>query len=68
MLDGTNLDDLSDFRPGLKALEELDIISPLKECGLTKDDIRQLSKDMELNTHNKPAFACLATRIPYGTK
>ena len=68
VLDGTNLDDLSDFRPGLKALEELDIISPLKECGLTKDDIRQLSKDMELNTHNKPAFACLATRIPYGTK
>ena len=61
-------DDLSDFRPGLKALEELNIISPLKECGLTKDDIRQLSKDMELNTHNKPAFACLATRIPYGTK
>ena len=68
VLDGTNLDDLSDFRPGLKALEELNIISPLKECGLTKDDIRQLSKDMELNTHNKPAFACLATRIPYGTK
>ena len=68
VLDGTNLDDLSDFRPGIKALEELDIISPLKECGLTKDDIRQLSKDMELNTHNKPAFACLATRIPYGTK
>ena len=56
------------YRPGLKALEELNIISPLKECGLTKDDIRQLSKDMELNTHNKPAFACLATRIPYGTK
>ena len=46
VLDGTNLDDLSDFRPGLKALEELNIISPLKECGLTKDDIRQLSKDM----------------------
>ena len=68
VLDGTNLDDLSDFRPGLKALEELNIISPLKECGLTKDDIRQLSKDMELNSHNKPAFACLATRIPYGTK
>ena len=68
VLDGTNLDDLSDFRPGLKALEELNIIGPLKECGLTKDDIRQLSKDMELNTHNKPAFACLATRIPYGTK
>ena len=68
ILDGTNLDDLGDFRPGLKALEELNIISPLKECGLTKDDIRKLSKEMNLNTHNKPAFACLATRIPYGTK
>lgn len=68
VLDGTNLDDLGDFRPGLKALEELNIISPLKECGLTKDEIRQLSKEFGLNTHNKPAFACLATRIPYGTK
>lgn len=68
VLDGTNLDDLGDFRPGLKALEELNIISPLKECGLTKEDIRYLSKKMGLNTHNKPAFACLATRIPYGTK
>ena len=68
ILDGTNLDDLGDFRPGLKALEELDIISPLKECELTKEDIRELSKKMNLNTYNKPAFACLATRIPYGTK
>ena len=68
ILDGTNLDDLGDFRPGLKALEELDIISPLKECELTKEDIRKLSKEMNLNTYNKPAFACLATRIPYGTK
>ena len=68
VLDGTNLDDLGDFRPGLKALEELDIISPLKECELTKEDIRKLSKEMNLNTYNKPAFACLATRIPYGTK
>ena len=68
VLDGTNLDDLGDFRPGLKALEELNIISPLKECELTKEDIRKLSKEMNLNTYNKPAFACLATRIPYGTK
>jgi len=68
VLDGTNLDDLGDFRPGLKALEELNIISPLKESKLTKEDIRILSKKMNLNTHNKPAFACLATRIPYGTK
>jgi len=68
VLEGTNLDDLGDFRPGLKALEELNIISPLKESKLTKEDIRILSKKMNLNTHNKPAFACLATRIPYGTK
>lgn len=68
VVDGTNLDDLGDFRPGLKALNELNIISPLKDCGLTKEEIRTLSKSMNLNTHNKPAFACLATRIPYGTK
>ena len=52
----------------LKHLEELNIISPLKECKLTKEDIRILSKEMKLNTYNKPAFACLATRIPYGDK
>ena len=68
VVDGTNLSDLGDYRPGLKALEELNIISPLKESGLTKDDIRALSKDMGLATHNKSAFACLATRIPYGTR
>lgn len=68
VVDGTNLDDLGDYRPGLKALEELNIISPLKECGFTKEDIRILSKEMNLETYKKPAFACLATRIPYGTK
>ncbi len=68
VLDGTNLDDLGDYRPGLKALEELNIVSPLKECNLTKNEIRVLSKKMNLSTYNKPAFACLATRIPYGTK
>lgn len=68
VVDGTNLSDLGDFRPGLKALEELSILSPLKESKLTKDDIRILSKRMGLITHNKPAFACLATRIPYGTR
>lgn len=68
VVDGTNLSDLGDYRPGLVALEELNIISPLKDSGLTKDDIRALSKEMGLETHNKPAFACLATRIPYGTR
>ena len=66
VVDGTNLDDLGDYRPGLKALKELNIISPLKECGFTKEDIRILSKERNLDTFNKPAFACLATRIPYG--
>lgn len=68
VVDGTNVDDLGDYRPGLKALEELNIVSPLKECGLTKGEIRALSKEMNLETYKKPAFACLATRIPYGTE
>ncbi|MDR1774666.1 MAG: ATP-dependent sacrificial sulfur transferase LarE [Clostridioides sp.] len=67
VLDGTNLDDMSDYRPGLKALEELEILSPLKECGFRKLDIREISKEMGLETYNKPSFACLASRIPYGT-
>lgn len=66
VLDGTNLDDLGDYRPGLKALEELDIKSPLKDSLLTKKEIRSLSKELNVPTFNKPAFACLATRIPYG--
>lgn len=64
--DGTNLDDDSDFRPGKKALLELGIVSPLKEACLTKDEIRQALKDMGISIWNKPAFACLASRIPYG--
>lgn len=66
ILDGTNLDDLGDYRPGLKALDELEIKSPLKDSLLTKNDIRILSKELNIPTFNKPAFACLATRIPYG--
>lgn len=66
VLDGTNLDDLGDYRPGLKALEELNIKSPLKDSLLTKKEIRSLSKELNVPTFNKPAFACLATRIPYG--
>lgn len=68
VVDGTNLDDLGDYRPGLKALEELSIISPLKECGFSKSEIRDFSYDLKLETYNKPAFACLASRVPYGTK
>ncbi|CAH2213672.1 ATP-dependent sacrificial sulfur transferase LarE [Tepidibacter aestuarii] len=66
--DGSNIDDLSDFRPGMKALKELGIISPLKEAGLTKQDIRDLSKMLNIPTWNKPSFACLASRIPYNHK
>jgi uncharacterized protein len=64
--DGSNLDDLSDYRPGMKALEELKVVSPLKEADLTKQDIRDISKDYGLPTWKKAAFACLATRIPTG--
>jgi uncharacterized protein len=65
---GANLDDLGDYRPGLKAAEEMGVIAPLVDAGFTKDDIRRLSKDMQLVTWNKPSMACLASRIPYGTQ
>lgn len=68
ILDGTNLDDLGDFRPGRKAARELGIVSPLLEAGLTKDDIRFFSRQLELTTWNKPACACLSSRFPYGTR
>jgi uncharacterized protein len=68
VLDGSNLDDLGDYRPGLKALEELRIMSPLREAGMTKADIRELSRRFDLPTWDKPAFACLASRIPYGER
>jgi uncharacterized protein len=68
VLDGTNAsDDFSD-RPGMKALEELKVVSPLRDCGLTKEKIRKLSKKAGLPTHNKPAYACLATRVLTDTK
>lgn len=66
VIDGTNIDDQKDFRPGQKAKEELKVRSPLKEAGLTKSDIRKLSKKLNLPTWNKPALACLASRFPYG--
>lgn len=66
VLDGTNLDDLGDHRPGFKALAELGVESPLLEAGLGKRDIRELSKRFGLPTWNKPAGACLLTRLPHG--
>ena len=68
VFDGTNADDIDDFRPGMKALRELGVISPLKECNLTKEDIRKYSKDLNLMTYSIPSSACIASRIPYGTK
>ena len=68
VIDGTNADDTSDFRPGLRALNELGIRSPLLESGLTKKDIRDLSKEADLDIWDKPAMACLLTRIPYDTE
>ena len=66
ILDGTNASDDSSDRPGMQALRELSVRSPLRECGLTKAEIRRLSKEAGLFTHDKPAYACLATRIPTG--
>jgi uncharacterized protein len=66
--DASNYDDLADFRPGRQAGQELGIKSPLKEARLTKAEIRSLSHKMNLPTWNKPSLACLASRIPYGTR
>jgi uncharacterized protein len=64
--DGASLDDASDHRPGMRAAAELGILSPLKEAGFTKEDIREISRSLGLSTWNKPSFACLASRFPYG--
>lgn len=68
IIEGSNIDDTGDYRPGLKAITELGIISPLREAQLTKEDIRYLSKEMGLPTWDKPSFACLSSRFPYGQK
>ncbi|QAA33393.1 ATP-dependent sacrificial sulfur transferase LarE [Clostridium manihotivorum] len=68
VFDGSNLDDNGDYRPGMQAAKELEVISPLKLAGLTKNDIRELSKELGLPTWDKPSFACLSSRFPYGHK
>ena len=68
IIDGTNASDNADDRPGMRALEELNVLSPLRICGITKDDVRRFSREAGLFTWNKPAYACLATRIPTGRR
>ncbi len=68
MVDGFNADDVGDWRPGMKAARELGVRSPLKEADLTKDEIRELSRRFDLPTADKPAMACLSSRIPYGSR
>lgn len=64
--EGSNMDDMGDYRPGLAAVRELGVCSPLRDAGLTKKEIRELSKMLGLETWNKPSFACLASRFVYG--
>lgn len=66
VVDGSNVDDMGDYRPGMQALEELGVASPLKDCGFTKAEIRTLSHALGLPTWNMPSAACLSSRIPYG--
>lgn len=67
IVDGSNADDAGDFRPGLRAARQFGVRSPLQEAGMTKDEIRELSSELGLRTWDKPAFACLSSRFPYGT-
>ena len=68
VIDGTNASDNFDDRPGMRAIRELGVRSPLKECGITKKEVRELSKNMGLFTWDKPSYSCLATRVPQGTR
>lgn len=67
LIDGTNASDDAGDRPGMRALKELAVRSPLRECGITKAEVRQRSREADLFTWDKPAYACLATRVPTGT-
>ena len=68
LIDGTNASDDAGDRPGMKVLREFGVRSPLRECGITKDEVRRLSREAGLFTWDKPAYACLATRVPTGTQ
>jgi pyridinium-3,5-biscarboxylic acid mononucleotide sulfurtransferase len=66
--DGSNADDTNDYRPGARASAELGVLAPLRDAGMTKADVRALSRELGLPTWNKPAYACLASRFPYGNE
>jgi uncharacterized protein len=68
VLDGANREDLGDYRPGMRAAKELGVRSPLQEAGLAKEEIRQLSLAYDLPTWDKPSYACLSSRVPYGSR
>jgi len=68
VVDGSNADDCGDYRPGMEAARETGVRSPLMEAGLTKDEVRELSRGMDLPTWDKPSMACLSSRFPYGTE
>ena len=68
VLEGSNMDDDGDYRPGMRAIKELGVKSPLHDAGLTKAEIRALSREMGLSTAEKPSYACLASRFPYGER
>ncbi len=68
VFDGSNADDVNDYRPGMKALKEQGIVSPLRDAGMTKAEIRTCSRELGLPSADKPSFACLASRFPYGEK
>lgn len=68
VLEGTNHDDLSVYRPGLRALQELEICSPLAQCGFTKQEIRNWAKELGISVANRPSSPCMATRLPYGDR
>ncbi len=68
LLDGTNASDEASDRPGMRAIKELSVLSPLRECGISKTELRRLSKEAGLFTWDKPAYACLATRVPSGER
>ena len=66
--DGTNADDHNEYRPGIQALGELGVVSPLAELGITKNEVRHFAKELGIRVHNKPSAPCMATRFPYNTE